>query len=89
MSAPPPAPAHRTGARTGARITAVTSGKGGVGKTFVVAKLAAALARAGQRVLVLNADLGLANLDMVLNLAARVTLHDVFSPSRWLTRWWW
>ena len=85
MSAPPPAPAHRTGAR----ITAVTSGKGGVGKTFVAAKLAAALARAGQRVLVLNADLGLANLDMVLNLAARVTLHDVFSPSRWLTRWWW
>ncbi len=65
--------------RTGARITAVTSGKGGVGKTFVAANLAAALARAGQRVLVLDADLGLANLDVVLNLAARVTLHDVFT----------
>ena len=75
MSAPPPSPAHRTGAR----ITAVTSGKGGVGKTFVAANLAAALARAGQRVLVLDADLGLANLDVVLNLAARVTLHDVFT----------
>ena len=75
MSAPLPAPAHRTGAR----ITAVTSGKGGVGKTFVAANLAAALARAGQRVLVLDADLGLANLDVVLNLAARVTLHDVFT----------
>ena len=62
-----------------ARITAVTSGKGGVGKTFVAANLAAALARAGQRVLVLDADLGLANLDVVLNLAARVTLHDVFT----------
>ena len=70
---PPPQP------RSGARITAVTSGKGGVGKTFVAANLAAALARAGQRVLVLDADLGLANLDVVLNLAARVTLHDVFT----------
>ena len=64
---------------TGATITAVTSGKGGVGKTFVAANLAAALARAGQRVLVLDADLGLANLDVLLNLAARDTLHDVFT----------
>ena len=60
-------------------ITAITSGKGGVGKTLVAANLAAALARAGRRVLVLDADLGLANLDVVLNLAARVTLHDVFT----------
>ena len=75
MSAPLPSPAHRSGAR----ITAVTSGKGGVGKTFAAANLAAALARAGQRVLVLDADLGLANLDVVLNLAARLTLHDVFT----------
>ena len=51
-----------------ARILAVTSGKGGVGKTFVSANLAAALARRGERVLVLDADLGLANLDVVLNL---------------------
>jgi flagellar biosynthesis protein FlhG len=64
---------------SGAIITAVTSGKGGVGKTFVAANLAAALARAGQRVLVLDADLGLANLDVLLNLAARITLHDVFT----------
>ena len=71
--------AVNSGARQGARITAITSGKGGVGKTFVAANLAAALARAGQRVLVLDADLGLANLDVVLNLAARVTLHDVFT----------
>ena len=45
-----------------ARILAVTSGKGGVGKTFLSANLAAALARLGRRVLVLDADLGLANL---------------------------
>jgi flagellar biosynthesis protein FlhG len=61
------------------RITAVTSGKGGVGKTFVAANLAAALARRGQRVLVLDADLGLANLDVVLNLQPKITLHDVFT----------
>lgn len=61
------------------RITAVTSGKGGVGKTFVAANLAAALARQGRRVLVLDADLGLANLDVVLNLFPKITLHEVFS----------
>ena len=62
-----------------ARITAVTSGKGGVGKTFVAANLAAALAQRGERVLVLDADLGLANLDVVLNLVPKITLHDVFT----------
>lgn len=67
-AAPPPA-----------NILAVTSGKGGVGKTFVSANLAAALARAGRRVLVLDADLGLANLDVVLNLFPKITLHDVFT----------
>lgn len=68
-----------TGAGKGARVTAITSGKGGVGKTFIAANLAAALARRGERVLVLDADLGLANLDVVLNLASRSTLHDVFT----------
>ena len=67
---PPPAYPH---------IIAVTSGKGGVGKTFVSANLAAALARAGRRVLVLDADLGLANLDVLLNLFPKITLHDVFT----------
>lgn len=71
---PPAAPAA-----SGARIIAITSGKGGVGKTFVSANLAAALTRRGQRVLVLDADLGLANLDVVLNLHPKITLHDVFT----------
>ena len=71
----------RAGAPASARLArtmAVTSGKGGVGKTMVSANLAAALTRRGQRVLVLDADLGLANLDVVLNLHSKVTLHDVF-----------
>jgi flagellar biosynthesis protein FlhG len=62
-----------------AKVLAVTSGKGGVGKTFVSANLAAMLAKRGQRVLVLDADLGLANLDVVLNLYPKVTLHDVLT----------
>ena len=65
--------------RTAGKIFAVTSGKGGVGKTFVSANLAAALTERGERVLVLDADLGLANLDVVLNLVPKVTLHDVFT----------
>jgi len=74
------APASAAAAAPAARnISAVTSGKGGVGKTFLSANLAAALARAGRRVLVLDADLGLANLDVVLNLFPKLTLHDVFT----------
>ncbi len=69
----------RDAARGHARTLAVTSGKGGVGKTFVTANLAAALAARGQKVLVLDADLGLANLDVVLNLHPKITLHDVFT----------
>jgi len=61
------------------KVIAVTSGKGGVGKTFVSANLAAALTRRGLKVLVLDADLGLANLDVVLNLHPKLTLHDVFT----------
>ena len=73
-----PTPAQRS------RIMAVTSGKGGVGKTMVSANLAAALVRRGERVLVMDADLGLANLDVVLNLQPQATLHDVFTGDKTL-----
>ncbi len=60
-----------------ARVLAITSGKGGVGKTNVVAGLAQALAQQGQRVVVMDADFGLANLDILLGLAPKYTLEHV------------
>ena len=61
-----------------ARRIAVISGKGGVGKTVITANLAASLAAAGNRVLVLDADLGLANLDIILGLDPKCTIQDIF-----------
>lgn len=59
------------------RVVAVTSGKGGVGKTNVVANLALALSRRGKQVIVIDADLGLANVDTLLGLHPRATLRHV------------
>lgn len=64
------------------RIIAVASGKGGVGKTNVTANLAVALARRGQRVCVLDADLGLANLDVLLGLSPKLSLLHVLRGER-------
>ncbi|TKB92046.1 MAG: MinD/ParA family protein [Nitrospira sp.] len=63
------------------RVIAVTSGKGGVGKTNVVVNLAVELARVGKRVLVLDADLGLGNIDVLLGLVPRYTLEHVLCGS--------
>ena len=60
------------------RVICVTSGKGGVGKTNVVTNLAYSLSEAGKRVLVLDADLNLANVDVLLGLTPRFNLHHVF-----------
>jgi flagellar biosynthesis protein FlhG len=64
------------------RVVAVTSGKGGVGKTNVTANLAVALAHLGRRVMVLDADLGLGNLDVLLGLTPKFSLADVLSGQR-------
>jgi flagellar biosynthesis protein FlhG len=61
------------------RVITVTSGKGGVGKSNVVVNLGLALARMGQKVLLIDADLGLANLDILLGLSPRFTIHDLLS----------
>ncbi len=59
------------------QLIAVTSGKGGVGKTSVVVNLAIALRRAGQRVAIFDADFGLANVDVFLGLTPRFHLGHV------------
>lgn len=73
-------PRRRRQPRT--RVIAITSGKGGVGKTNVVANLGYNLGRMGKKVLVLDADLGLGNLDVLLGLAPKYNLSHVMSGER-------
>src|SRR5579875_3170164 len=55
-----------------AKVLVVTSGKGGVGKTTTTAALGGALARAGQKVVVVDFDVGLRNLDLIMGAERRV-----------------
>lgn len=66
------------------RVIAVTSGKGGVGKTNVSVNLAIALAEEGQRVMLMDADLGLANVDVMLGLHPEYDLSHVIQGERTL-----
>jgi flagellar biosynthesis protein FlhG len=69
-------------ARPRCRSLAVVSGKGGVGKTTLVANLAIALHRHGRKVLVVDGDLGMADLDLHLGMIPRHTLHDIVLGER-------
>src|SRR5262245_11279831 len=66
------------------QVIAVTGGKGGVGKTSVAVNLATALGSTGKRVLLLDGDLGLANVDVFLGLSPRHTMAHVLSGERTL-----
>lgn len=66
------------------QVIAVTGGKGGVGKTSVSVNLATGLAAAGKRVVLLDGDLGLANVDVLLGLTPRYTLAHVLAGERTL-----
>ena len=59
------------------REISITSGKGGVGKTNIVAILGFSLSQIGKKVLILDADLGLANLDVLLGLAPKYNFSHV------------
>ena len=64
------------------RIITVTSGKGGVGKTNVSVNLALAYARTGRKVIVMDADLGLANVNVMLNMIPRFNLYHVIRKQK-------
>jgi flagellar biosynthesis protein FlhG len=66
------------------RVIAVSSGKGGVGKTNVSVNLGVAMAEEGQRVMLLDADLGLANVDVMLGLHPEFDLSHVIQGTRTL-----
>jgi len=65
--------------RSPLKVYAVTSGKGGVGKTNITANLATVMARAGKRVLVIDADLGLANTEIIMGVKPRYHFGDLIT----------
>ncbi len=70
---------------TGAQVVTIASGKGGVGKTVLAVNLGVQLARRQQRVILLDADFGLANADILLNLAPRADYAALLDPTRRVT----
>ena len=66
----------------GIRVISVTSGKGGVGKSNVVSNLAIALSAQGKKVLLIDADLGLGNLDVLLGLSPMYNLNHVLNGEK-------
>ena len=69
-------PSHRT------RVITITSGKGGVGKTSVSVNMALSIARTGKRVLLFDADLGLANINVMLGVIPKYNLYHVVKGTK-------
>lgn len=77
-------PIQQAGARN-ARVICVTSGKGGVGKTNFTANLAIALSKQGKKIVIIDADLGLANIDVLLGVIPTYSLLDVVNSNKDIT----
>ncbi len=69
--------AGKTESGSGTKIITITSGKGGVGKTSISVNLALAIAATGKKVLVFDADLGLANINVLLGVIPKYNLYHV------------
>ena len=72
------------GKTQGIRVISVASGKGGIGKSSIAVNLAIAMSRLGIRVLILDADFGLANIDVMLGITTRLDLSYVLRGERTL-----
>ncbi len=68
------------------RVIAVTSGKGGVGKTNLVGNMAVALSRMGKRVVIIDADVGLANIDIIFNLRPEYNIRHIINSQKTLNQ---
>jgi len=77
-AAPHPRPAPRARARTGGRVWAIGGGKGGIGKSLLTANVGITLAQMGNRVCVIDADLGGANLHSCLGVTQPMATLDDF-----------
>ena len=66
----------------GSRVIAITSGKGGVGKTNFTVNLGIRFAQLGMRVVIIDADLGLANVDVVMGKMSKYNLSDVINSNK-------
>ena len=62
-----------------ARLIAVTSGKGGVGKTSITVNLAIQLCRSGYRVVIIDGDLGLANVEVIMGIVPKYSMYDLIN----------
>ena len=71
--------------QTAARVITVTSGKGGVGKTSIAVNLAIQMRRLGKRVIILDADFGLANIEVMLGVRPQYNLADLMFRGKTLT----
>ncbi len=66
----------------GTRTISITSGKGGVGKTMLTANLALRLSQLGNKVLIFDGDLGMANVDILYGVKAEANIYDVLTGSK-------